>query len=119
MSESSAINKKYEFVPSTKGSRFVGFSLDYLPRVEMELVSGKNGEMEVVIVLASEFIAIKSYKAKGKRVTTKTVKKIRFIDPLPYKPPENEGNHEKEIVEIPKEKPPVKQDPETGQLELF
>ncbi len=147
--ESSVVNKKYGFIPETKGSKLVEFSLDYLPRVEMELKSGKNNEIEFEIVPAADFIAVKSYKAKGKRLTTKEVKKIKFIEPLPYTPPDNEEENneeeekpEDEVMEneaarennrednteedndvIPRDDdentPPPKVDPETGQLELF
>jgi hypothetical protein len=62
--ESSVVNKKYAFVPETKGSKLIAFSLDYLPRVEMELNPGKNNEIEFEIIPAADFIAVKSYKAK-------------------------------------------------------
>jgi topoisomerase-4 subunit A len=146
--ESSVVNKKYGFIPETKGSKLVEFSLDYLPRVEMELKSGKNNEIEFEIVPAADFIAVKSYKAKGKRLTTKEVKKIKFIEPLPYTPPDDDNEYNDEEEEKPEDEvmeneaarennrednteedndviphdddtPPPKVDPETGQLELF
>ncbi len=98
VSESSVVNKRYKFIPDTKGTKLILFSLDYLPRVEMEMVTGKNAELDFEIINAADFIGEKSYKAKGKRLTTKEVKKIRFIDPLPYEPEENpeENPEEKE-----------------------
>ena len=90
----STINRRNSFINENKNSRFVSFSLDYLPRVELELNSGKNGEILFEIILVAEFVGIKSYKAKGKRLSTKEVKKLRFIDPLPYEPPVDETSKE-------------------------
>ncbi len=141
IAESSVTNKRYKFIPDTKGSKMVMFSLDYLPRIQMELISGKTGEIESEVIHAADFIGEKSYKAKGKRLTTKEVKKIRFIDPLPYEPVEEEEKTKDDSAETQaqqqeeknrpeeiesentaSEKDPetgFKIDPETGQLELF
>jgi topoisomerase-4 subunit A len=82
-------DKKHLFISDSKGSRMILFSLDYLPRLELELKS-KNGE-EIVseIVPLADFIGVKSYRAKGKRLTTKEVKKVSWLSPLPYTPPQD------------------------------
>ncbi len=132
IAENNILNKKYKFIPDTKGSKLINFSFDYLPRLEMELKTDKTNKMEFEIILASEFIAIKSYKAKGKRLTTKKVKKIHFIEALPYKQPiqeqiqdnilspekeKNKNDNNTGFIDETGNSPKI--DPETGQLELF
>jgi len=93
------VNNKYLFIPESKGSKVILFSLDYLPRVEMELIKKDGNEMEVVLL--ADFIGVKSYKAKGKRLSNKDIRKVKLIDPLPYEPPVEEAETEtEEPVEI-------------------
>ena len=83
-------DKKYLFIPETKNSRLVLFSLDKKPRLEVELKT-KNG-LEVVseIILAAEFIGVKSFRAKGKRISNKEIKKVKWLSPLPDDTPQPE-----------------------------
>jgi len=101
--EDITVNRKYLFIPESKGSKMIMFSLDYLPRLEMELIK-KDGK-EIEIVLLADFIGVKSYKAKGKRLSSKDIKKVKMIDPLPYEVPEEteekpdeENNAKEEVV---------------------
>ncbi len=82
-----ATDRKYAFIPDSKGSRLVLFSLDYLPRLEMVLKAKNGSEVISEIVLLADFIGTKSFRAKGKRLTNKEVKKIKLLSPLPYEPP--------------------------------
>jgi len=52
-----------------------------------------------------EFISVKSYKAKGKRISSFENKVIKFLDPLPYEKPKNEilMEDDSEEIKIPKE----------------
>lgn len=54
---------------------------DYLfPNIEIKY-GGKNADREAETIAAVEFIALKSFKARGKRLTTYDVKKILELDP--------------------------------------
>ena len=86
--ESSVINKKYNFISEGKGSALTLFSLDFLPRIEMEIKSKSGNEIEYEVVPMADFIGVKSYKAKGKRLSSKELKKVRLLDPIPYEPEE-------------------------------
>ncbi len=97
------VNNKYLFIPDTKGSKVILFSLDYLPRLEMEIVKRDGNEMEVVLL--ADFIGVKSYKAKGKRLSNKEVRKVKLIDPLPYEPPVDESEYIESDENIPEENP--------------
>jgi len=96
VSEHLTLNKRYLFISDSKGSEMVLFSEDYLPRIEMEIKSKKGNEIEYEVIPLADFIGIKSYRAKGKRLTTKELKKVKLIDPLPYELPlkEEEIIHE-------------------------
>ncbi|MEJ2594321.1 MAG: DNA gyrase/topoisomerase IV subunit A [bacterium] len=92
ISKTASIDKRYEFLPDTKGSEMIRFSFDKQPRLEMEIKPKKSNEIEYEVVPVADFIGIKSYRAKGKRLTNKQVKEIRFLDPLPEaQDPKNTG----------------------------
>ncbi|MCF6171035.1 MAG: DNA gyrase/topoisomerase IV subunit A [Bacteroidales bacterium] len=107
-------NKKFLFVSSSKGSRMEAFSLDYLPQLEIEVKSKKNNELEFEVIPMTDFIGLKTFRAKGKRLTNKTLKKLRFVDPLPYDPEDTTESQTEtaEAEEVPsgREQPP---EPET------
>lgn len=73
--------KIVSFIGEAAGSRLVGLSCERHPRFEI-LFGGKYVSRPAEVIQADEFIAEKSYKARGKRLTTYEVKKIREIDPL-------------------------------------
>lgn len=87
VSEFYALNKKYKFIPEAKGSEMLLFTLDYLPRIEIEIKPKKGNEIEYEVIPLADFIGIKSYRAKGKRLSNRDVRKVTLIDPLPYEPP--------------------------------
>ncbi len=121
------INNKYSFIPDSKGSELILFSLDYLPRIEMELIKKDGNEMEVVLL--ADFIAVKSYRAKGKRLSNKDIRKIKLIDPIPYEFPEEtveaeDGEvealaDEAEVVDEKGTKETKEPEPETPDIPLF
>jgi topoisomerase-4 subunit A len=57
---------------------------DY-PRFEIKF-GGKHKKREPEIIDADEFIAVKSFKAKGKRLTGYEVASVTELDPLRFKP---------------------------------
>ena len=82
--------KRFAFEPSAKKQSFIGESdksellcLSDAPGARFEIVFGGNdafrGTMEVT---AAEFVAPKSVKAKGKRLTNYQVSDIRELDPI-------------------------------------
>lgn len=93
--EDTPINKKTLFISDSKGSEMVLFSLDYLPRLQMD-VEPKSGDLSVQVVPVAEFIGVKSFKARGKRLGDRNIKKIKFIDPIPYEKPEPEEEDSKD-----------------------
>ncbi len=110
-------DKKYLFISDVKGSKLVVYSMDYLPRLEMELKTKERGEVNFEVVTLADFIGVKSYRAKGKRLSNKELKKIKLLTPLPYDLPEegedaaSEGDPDGDNGE---ENVPVKQMDEAG-----
>lgn len=83
--------KRFQFEPSVKPQRFVGFSdkaaslmLTDTPRPVIKVeFDGNDSTRQPLEVIAEEFIAVKGFKAKGKRLTTYTVGSISELEPLP------------------------------------
>lgn len=83
------INKQIEFIGDNPENYMLSYSLDWLPQVKVVFDTAANKkEIPDLIINVEEFIGIKGFKAKGKRITTKATKKIEFIEPLPYEEPE-------------------------------
>lgn len=74
-------SKLTSFIGEAEGSRLVAVSCERHPRFEITY-GGKYSTRPVEVIQADEFIGEKSYKARGKRLTTFEVKKISEIAPL-------------------------------------
>jgi len=74
-------NKVQSFISESEGSFLHGFSSDQYPQVSI-IFAGKHQKRDMETIDAQEFIASKSYRAKGKRVTTFEVGHISFVEPL-------------------------------------
>lgn len=104
------LNRKYYFISESKGSKLVDYSFDYLPRIEVEIKSKTGNEIEFEVFLLADFISVKGYKAKGKRLSNRDVRKIKFIDPLPHTQLESEE-------EVSDKDKPLKQEEENDKPE--
>ena len=71
-----------------KESRLEDLSLDWLPVLEISFQEKNGRKRENLIIDVNEFIGIKSYRAKGKRLSEHPVESVRWLEPLPYEPPE-------------------------------
>ena len=95
-------DKKLPFID--EGDQLVSYSLDTYPNlhVSYDEASGKKILEEDINV--DEFIAVKGYKAKGKRVTTSMVKEFKWLEPgaEPEPEPEEEPTAE-ELNEVEEE----------------
>jgi len=81
--------KQVRFIGDHPESRLLAFSLDYLPVLEVVFDEKGNGRpIETIKIEIAGFIGVKSYRAKGKRLTTHAVKTVKFLEPLPYELPE-------------------------------
>ena len=93
------VNKKVDFIPDDGTSSIVGISIDYLPQIKVIYRAKKEEKNSEEIISCAEFVEIMNFRARGKRVNFPDIKRIEFIDPLPYEEPEEEI--EEEEVEVP------------------
>ncbi len=85
--------KRFKLEPSAKPLNFLGdhsesrlmlmTDVDY-PRFEI-VFGGNDAYREALVVDADEFIGVKSFKAKGKRLTTFEVETINELEPIRFK----------------------------------
>lgn len=111
--------KRFEFEPSNRPQRFVGYSekarlimLTDTPRPVIKVDFGGDDSIRPSIeVVAEEFIGVKSFKAKGKRLTTYTLRAVSELDPLPVDDPAVEMA-EAEVSE----NPDIAADPDASEI---
>ncbi|MBT6006289.1 MAG: DNA gyrase/topoisomerase IV subunit A, partial [Prolixibacteraceae bacterium] len=70
--------KLFSFIGENPDNKLVSVTWVRYPRLELEF-GGKNSERENEIIEIAEFIGVKSWKAKGKRVSNYEVENIREI----------------------------------------
>ncbi len=87
------LEKLTSFIGENPESRLINLSVVEYPRFEIKF-GGKNKDRENEIIEVAEFIGIKSYKAKGKRMTSYQVEKINEIEPIMSDEPEEEVSDE-------------------------
>jgi topoisomerase IV subunit A len=99
--------KRFQFEYGTKEASFIGENkqskLYFLlsekhPRIKLEF-GGKNKNKEDQEIVVSEFIGIKSYKARGKRLTAAELKKIHRLEALPDPADKNHDTPENGLQE--------------------
>ncbi len=73
------------FIDETEGSYLIEISEDDYPQLEVNF-KGKHAKREPERVDVDEFIAVKSFRAKGKRISTFEVGEVKFIEPLEKEP---------------------------------
>ncbi len=83
-----ATAKKQNYLGENKHSKLILLSEQVFPRIQV-VFGGHDDFREPLIVEASDFVGVKSYKAKGKRLTTYTVGNIEELDPTRMPEPED------------------------------
>ena len=90
--------KRFTFESSAKPQRFVGSEPESkillltdtpYPRLEVKF-GGADSVRPTVEIDAEEFIGLKGFKAKGKRITNYTIESIEELEPLRFPEPEPE-----------------------------
>ena len=81
-------------------SKMIAMSTDLYPRLEV-VYAGMHKTRPADIIDVAEFIGVKSNKAKGKRITTFEVSKIRFVDPITPDIPDHGGPDDEDMVAEP------------------
>ena len=92
-------DKKLTFLEEGSGDTMISYSLDTFPRLEVVYDASSNKKIQSEIIEVYDFIGVKGYKAKGKRITTFEVKAFNWLDPLPEPEPEPEPDDEQVLDE--------------------
>jgi topoisomerase-4 subunit A len=79
-------DKPTSFIDEHPKSQLILLSEQYHPRVEVHF-GGKHKKRDADVIELSDFIAVKGWKAKGKRLTSYEVKEIIELEPLRFDPP--------------------------------
>ena len=125
--------KRFEFEPSVRRQNFIGGNADSrlmlltdkrYPRFDVKF-GGGDSFRENIVIDAEEFIGVKSFKAKGKRISNYMVEAVTEIEPREVPEDEEVETADAEIDDggdAPDEKPICQQDvldELTGQKKLF
>ena len=92
-----ATNRKQNYLGENKNNRLILLTDECYPRLEI-IFGGHDSFREPMIIEADEFIAVKGFKAKGKRLTTFTMETVNELEPTrqPEVPEETEDQNEEE-----------------------
>ncbi len=86
-------SKYVSFLPESEGSRLIEINDDRFPQLCLSF-GGKHANREMEYIDVDEFIGVKGYKAKGKRISPYTIDMMEFVDPLEKELPEDEREEE-------------------------
>lgn len=103
------LNTRASFIGEHPDAKYLGLSSDELPRLRLSYkVSDAGNSFPDDEINVEEFIGIKSYKAKGKRLSTREIDEWQFLEPYQPEPSEDEPeepddkgepNEEEEVTE--------------------
>lgn len=113
--------KRFQFEATARPQRFVGSEpestvilLTDTPFARLEVIFGGADAVRPSLEIETEdFIAVKSVKAKGKRISTYKIDRIRELEPTRFPEPESEPEPEPVIEDIAEEP----EDPENPQTD--
>jgi topoisomerase-4 subunit A len=84
-----ASNRKQNYLGEKAESKLILLTDEYYPRLEV-VFGGADSFREPMVIEADEFIGIKSFKAKGKRLTTYEIETINELEPTKSYVPQEE-----------------------------
>lgn len=122
--ERAAQARRQNFLGDNPQSRFVLLSAQVYPRL-LVTYGGADAFREPMEVDVESYIGVKSFKAKGKRLTTCAIEKIEELEPTRFPDPETPETGEggdsevEEVTAAAEENPNDVIDEITGQLKLF
>ena len=117
-------SRKQNYLGENKANQLILLTDEYYPRLEV-IFGGHDSFRDPMVIDADEFIAVKGFKAKGKRITTYTVETINELEPTRFPEPpapkeEEETEEETEILDPDHGKSEGDiLDEMTGQMKLF
>ena len=115
-------NRKQNYLGDNKNSKLILLTDECYPRLEV-VFGGHDSFRDPMVIEADEFIAVKGFKAKGKRLTTYTIDTINELEPTRQPEPQpaaDEPEEEPENLDPDQDKSEGDiLDELTGQMKLF
>lgn len=117
-------SRKQNFLGENPKSRLMLLTDEAYPRIEA-VFGGHDAFREPLVLDAEEFIAMKGFKAKGKRISTFDIETINELDPVRFAPAEQPQEQNDDDGEDPDLDPDADKsnsdiiDEITGQMKLF
>ena len=93
-----ASDRKISFLEDD-GSQLISISMDFYPRLEVVYSPDSGKKIASEIIEVNDFIAVKSHKARGKRVTTFNVDQFNWLQPLKPDPEPSDDSENSEYSE--------------------
>lgn len=109
-----ASSKRQNYLGENKHNQQILLSQQVYPRIQV-IFGGHDSFREALIIEASDFVGVKSFKAKGKRLTTYSVDRIEELEPTRMPKPEileEDDDNDSVDTNVPEEE-------ENGQMKLF
>ncbi len=97
--EPEAADKPANFLNDDPASAMMEISLDPLPQLEITFKEKNGRKRPAEVIDVSEFIGVKSHRAKGKRLSGHEIEQVRWLEPLPCEETSGEAMPEEEIPE--------------------
>ena len=91
--ERTAQTRQLNFLGDNPASRLVLLTDQVYPRISL-VYGGADAFRDPMVVDVEEYIAVKGFKAKGKRLTTCTVERVDELEPTRFPEPEPEEQDE-------------------------
>ena len=110
-----ASSKRQNDLGENKHNQQILLSQQVYPRIQV-IFGGHDSFREAQIIEASDFVGVKSFKAKGKRLTTYSVDRIEELEPTRMPEPEileEDDDNDSVDTNVPEE------EEENGQMKLF
>jgi len=104
------VDKPTSFIGENEESRLIQLTEVEYPRLEVSF-GGQHKARENEIIEVADFIGVKSYKARGKRLSNYEVKVVKELEPIIINEPEIENPEQAEDVKD--------EDNDTSQMSLF
>ena len=110
-----ASSKRQNYLGENKHNQQILLSQQVYPRIQV-IFGGHDSFREAQIIETSDFVGVKSFKAKGKRLTTYSVDRIEELEPTRMPEPEileEDDDNDSVDTNVPEE------EEENGQMKLF
>ena len=75
---------KFSFINENQESELELVTTEWRPQVEIIFQKEKGKDREKEVINIEEFINVKGEKALGNKLSSKKIKEINLLDPLPY-----------------------------------